>query len=60
MMDDFLENIDYALPFMCSYEHHELSVQESFTKQIKDFYFDGIATRDKETNITNVIFDWNF
>ena len=52
--ENFTKNIDYALPIIFYYDHHNSSVQKAITKKIKGFYFGNELTRDKELNFTNV------
>lgn len=54
LFDEFIENVDYALPIIFYYDHHDLPVQKSITKKIKEFYFGNKLTRDKKFNVTNV------
>lgn len=54
LFDEFANNIDYVLPIMLYYNHHNLSTQQTMTKKIKEFYFNNEIRREKELNITNV------
>lgn len=54
LFEEFVEKIDYALPYIFYYDHHSLAVQETITKKIKKFYFDNELTREKALNFTNV------
>lgn len=54
LFEEFVEKFDYVLPYMFYYDHHDLSVQKSITKKLKEFYFDNKLTRDKALNLTNV------
>lgn len=56
--ENFTKSINYALPIIFYYDHHDLSVRKSITKRIKEFYFDSKLTREKEFNFTNVWL-WN-
>lgn len=56
LFESFAENLAHALSVGLYYDHHDLDVQESITKQIKEFYFDNHLTREKKSNVTNVIF----
>lgn len=56
LFDNFADNLAHALPVALYYDHHDLRVQEAITKQINQFYFDNHLTREKELNVTNVIF----
>lgn len=56
LFEKFVEKMDYALPYIFYYDHHDLSVQKSITKKLKKFYFDNNLTRDKVANFTNVWF----
>lgn len=59
LFDEFAKNIDYALPIIFYYDHHDSSVQMAITKKIKEFYFGNKLTRDKELNVTNVwLLNW--
>lgn len=57
LFDKFADNIDYALPILLYYDHHNLPTQQTMTKKIKEFYFNDEITREKEWNITNVGID---
>lgn len=52
--ENFVKKIDYALPIIFYYDHHDSSVQKEITKKIKEFYFDNDIKREKEFNFTNV------
>lgn len=54
LLDDFTENLEYALPIAFYYDHHDLPVQESITNDIKQFYFDNDLTRERDIDVTNV------
>lgn len=54
LFEEFVEKMDYALPYIFYYDHHDLSVQKTITEKIKKFYFDNDLTRDKADNFTNV------
>lgn len=54
LFEKFANNIDEVLPIMLYYDHHDLSIQQSITKKIKEFYFNGGVRREKELNISNV------
>lgn len=54
LFDKFIDNLDYALPIIFYYDHHDLGVQKSITDKIKTLYFNGNLTRNMGTNVTNV------
>lgn len=54
LFDEFIEKVDYALPIIFYYDHHNLNVQKEITKKIKEFYFGNELTREKALNVTNV------
>lgn len=54
LFDEFVEKIDFVLPQMFYYDHHDESVQKTMTYKIKEFYFDNNLSRAKDINVTNV------
>lgn len=54
LFDDFINNVDFALPIIFYYNHHDPSTQKWITSKIKEFYFDNNLTRDKIENVTKV------
>lgn len=54
LFDEFIEKVDYALPIIFYYDHHDSSVQQEITRKIKEFYFGNELTREKGLNVTNV------
>lgn len=55
LFDDFSGNLQSVLPIALNYDHHDSSVQEWITQKIKDFYFSNNLNKEKEKNVTNVI-----
>lgn len=56
LFDEFANNLERALSIALYYDHHDLSTQKSITNKIKQFYFNNELTREKEMNVTNVIY----
>lgn len=55
LFEDFVENLETALPIALYYDHHDENVQKSITKEIIEFHFDNNLTKDNRKNVTNVI-----
>lgn len=60
LFDDFSDNLNSVLPIALNYDHHDSLVQEYITTKINEFYFANNLSKEKEKNVTNVSWFWNF
>lgn len=55
LYSDFNANTDKALPVALNYNHHGKDVQNTITKNIREFYFNnGKLSKETHQNLTNV------
>ncbi|XP_031636223.1 venom carboxylesterase-6-like [Contarinia nasturtii] len=57
LFEEFSADLKRVLSISLYYDHHSLSVQDTITRKIDDFYFGNNFSKDKFTNLTTLFGD---